>query len=358
LIFILSLPDGGAGPYDTTPDGSIEGGIMLLDKSLGGRRPVGFTLIELLVVIAIIAILIGLLLPAVQKMRDAAARAQCQNNLKQIALGAHNHESANGVLPPGYLGPRPRGMTYPDSTAMWNAGAEAHWIGSLPYLLPFIEQENLYRQLQFNWDVNGDGPVWTTNATNWTMAMVKVKTFLCPSDNPESAPRVASRMGAFATGPGATGGTVAIRFFENTGTPAGLGRTNYMANMGRMGFTGASAVDILEGPFSNRSRTTIPTISDGTSNTIMFGEAMGGLPVANRLYSYSWMGIGHMVSSWGIIPTDMTWRNFSSNHTGIVNFALCDGSVKAFRMGGDRDVFRQLSGMRDGAVVDTSMFFN
>ena len=317
-----------------------------------------FTLIELLVVIAIIAILIGLLLPAVQKVREAAARSQCQNNIKQLTLACHNYESAYGSLPPGYLGPRPRGVTYADSNAMWTAGENAHWIGTLPYLLPYVEQENLHRQLRFNWDVNGDGPPWITNATNWTMAMVKVKTFLCPSDNPEGAPNVASRMGTFATSASATGGTVSIRGYANSGTPAGLGRTNYLSNMGRMGFTGAGVVDTLEGPFSNRSQTKILGIADGTSNTLLFGESVGGLPVPSRVYSYAWMGMGHMVASWGINPADTTWRNFSSVHTGLVNFGMSDGAVKALRSGSNVTVFRQLSGKHDGAVVDTTIYFD
>src|SRR5881392_2391331 len=100
-------------------------------------RRSGFTLIELLVVIAIIAILIGLFLPAVQKVREAAARSTCQNNLKQIALAAHNYESAMGRLPPGLLGP---GRTHPFGFAQ----GTFQWTGVLAHLLPYVEQKQVY----------------------------------------------------------------------------------------------------------------------------------------------------------------------------------------------------------------------
>jgi hypothetical protein len=300
----------------------------------------------------------------VQKVREAAARMSCSNNLKQIALAAHNYESANGKLPPGWLGPRPRGVTYATSDAMWTAGANAHWIGALPYLLPHLEMENVYRPLVFNWDVNGDGPPWMNTAVNWTMAQTKIKTFLCPSDSHEGVPNVASRMGTLATSPTATGGTVSIRGYAIATTPdaANLGRTNYVGNAGRMGFTGAAAVDIHEGPFSNRSQTTIVGMGDGSSNILLFGETLGGPPspvgTNTRTYSFAWMGMGFNVASWGINPADTTWRNFSSKHSGIVQFAFGDGAVKGLRQGTDTTTFRNIAGMNDGSVPDTSIYYN
>jgi len=133
------------------------------------RRRSGFTLIELLVVIAIIAVLIGLLLPAVQKVRAAAARMSCQNNLKQIGLAAMNYESGRNVLPPGYLGPIP-------NETQGSADPNIQWMGVMAFLLPYIEQDNIFRLIQTNWDTKTEGVAaqgtgnWWTNPTNWTLA--------------------------------------------------------------------------------------------------------------------------------------------------------------------------------------------
>jgi prepilin-type N-terminal cleavage/methylation domain-containing protein len=160
---------------------------------MGTRR--AFTLIELLVVIAIIAILMGLLLPAVQQVREAAARATCTNNLHQIGLAMHSYYEAQGTFPVGYYDPTPWPPGYQTPQGLdhgpgWGWGA---------FLLPYLEQENLYRQIDFKVDV-GDPSMAAVRTT-------VLKIFLCPADpGNQTVPfTIASNPAATNVGPSPTG---------------------------------------------------------------------------------------------------------------------------------------------------------
>src|SRR5215469_7251820 len=132
----------------------------------------GFTLIELLVVIALIGVLIGLLLPAVQKVREAANRVQCQNNLKQLGLALHNHEATRNAFPPGYVSQPENPAMGPVDPQFNDAGPGWGW---LTYLLPYVEQGNLYRSLSLNL------PCW--HPANAARVRTPVPLFRCPSDS-------------------------------------------------------------------------------------------------------------------------------------------------------------------------------
>jgi prepilin-type N-terminal cleavage/methylation domain-containing protein/prepilin-type processing-associated H-X9-DG protein len=306
------------------------------------RRVAAFTLIELLVVIAIIAILIGLLLPAVQKVRDAAARSTCQNNLKQIALAAHNYASAVGSLPPGVTGNSP-------SPADTGSGP---WVGCLAYMLPYLEQSAVYAGIQgVNWSPKPTGDSWWRNTSTISVARTRIKTFQCPSDNLED---VFLNPSAIIAG---------IMYFDSPGLgfreggfeasdfgPAGLGLTNYFGMNGVYGegtapsggswLFGTMRLALYKGIFRNpiagkpkvETMDTL-TAGDGSSNTLMFGESLGSTFGTLRDTGYPWISTGFLPGYW-VIPsqrTEVTWSDWSSNHTGLVNFAFGDGSVRALR---------------------------
>ncbi len=312
------------------------------------RRNAGFTLIELLVVIAIIAILIGLLLPAVQKVREAAARATCTNNMKQIALGAHNFESTYGYLPPGELADNP-GPTQ---------GLNHQQMGVLTWLLPYMEQQNIYNlfsptpQLNYTLPAGAPGPWW---GGGWTAAQSKIKTYVCPSDQPEAYPIIFL---SYITNSG--GGSVTPYWF-GAASSALPGRTSYMGVAGY--WNGKSPTvsiptwDQYAGYFYENSKNRIQDATDGSSNTLFFGEAMGGPPNSTRAYSFAWAGNGYMTTAWGLSATPAYYQ-FGSRHIGVINFSFGDGSIRGVRVSADANAFTYAAGMSDGKVYDPATLGN
>ncbi len=218
------------------------------------RQRRGFTLIELLVVIAIIGVLIALLLPAVQAAREAARRAQCTNNLKQLALAVHNYESANGVFPAQCVYPGP--LTNGSGTASMTGWSHS-WI--VPLLL-YTEQQPIYNAYNFSLD-----PMWVAaspiGSANTTVSYSKLSLLSCPSESVSQPPRQSSD-GVNYYGPtnyvGNYGGPGVISRFSGTVVPLPSALTSGYSN----GHTG---------PVS------IASITDGTSNTALISERLIGL---------------------------------------------------------------------------------
>ena len=278
------------------------------------NRVRGFTLIELLVVIAIIAILIGLLLPAVQKVREAAARTKCTNNLKQFGLALHNHASVHGHLPSAY--------TAPGFNPGWGWGSQ---------LLPYIEQDNVHKAANVQFGIFGGGanPALPTNSTRSLISLIR-----CPSDTgPELNP-------------------------ERLNYPM----SNYRATAGPITYPFFFADQDMGGVMYQNSKTKLTSITDGTSNTTAIGECRFDLKTGKR--AAIWPGMSGLRSG-SIWISDVMWwvdstsaqingtapQAFSSEHPGGAFFNFCDGSVRMFRTGGDVNVVRYLAGRNDGRVV-------
>jgi len=297
-----------------------------------GRRLSGFTLIELLVVIAIIAILIGMLLPAVQKVREAAARSQCQNNLKQLGLALHNYHDANGGFPAARL------EIPPGNTSLVHC-----WT---PFVLPFIEQDNLFRRYR-------QDRTWNDAATNDAnpggVNQTDIKTFLCPS-----AP--SGRKGSRQRG---------VIDYSPVNT---ITRPNPFVTS--MPPSDPTNIGIL----GKNIRRTIPSITDGTSNTILLAEDAGRnqLWQMGRLISTSggtgaWANPETAIALTGFNPSTMSTPgpcavNCNNNdevysfHSGGANVLLGDGSVRFLKASTDINLLIALITRARGEVVSNDPF--
>jgi len=353
------------------------------------RERSAFTLIELLVVIGILAILLGLLLPATQKIRSAAARVECSNNLKQIALAAHLYEGAHGTFPPGIdVSPNSKDPNpYYNLPVPW-AGP---YTGSLAYLLPYVEQDIVYKQIEafdpglFEADSTspawayGYGPFdfqdqnvppskWNGTGGGYPKALnTNIRTYGCPSDPGISAPGGLDAMMMNVEPP--VGFIVVYDWVLNVpGYGRELGRSNYVGVMGGYGKVFPDDPSSLHqgfrpytGIYYANSKTKITDIADGTSNTLAFGEYLGALHNnGTREFELSWMGAGCLPTTWGLAPIygpqsdDYFSGQFQSMHSGVVNFAFADGSVRGIRQTADYNAFIKASGMADGQAFNTA----
>ena len=341
--------------------------------SLNSKRR-AFTLVELLVVIAIIGILVGMLFPAIQAVREAARRTSCKNNMRQLGIAALNYESARQEMPPGLT-------TYAGS---------GDWYGYtwMQYLLPYIEQTNIGDRWNFGLsladaksnqlDING-------NKTADAMSAQIIQTFQCPSD--AGLPNTAVELDWISLGY-SDGWHAISSYVGNAGTYSTYFRDAAMDDNGMLFMTGPDSKPenyqtLLN---SNASATRIGEIIDGTSNTLFFGErdhldpafdeilhfgsfAFSRYPIA-KWGAWGWTGGGngttHVLASsrvpinYSTSPTaspsytevNLRMSAFGSGHTGGANFCLADGSVQYLASETDLLILQAVSTRKNREVAN------
>jgi prepilin-type N-terminal cleavage/methylation domain-containing protein/prepilin-type processing-associated H-X9-DG protein len=311
----------------------------------------GFTLIELLVVIAIIGVLVALLLPAVQMAREAARRIQCTNNLKQLALAASNYESAHGNFPGGSYSSYNGAKVVGNNVGPGPIYKYAESFGVFARLLPFSDQAAAYNAINFSWTCSND--------PNITVHGLAQSTLLCPSDT-DTAPTLIRQFNTTGT-PGNPGthynivlppppGAWMLAYTSYAGSAGTFASTHYETSFDPPAAGCGSMSQNFDGVIYNDSTVKLAMITDGTSQTLLFGEHSHG-----NLLKYDQVGISDNQWTSGIyydtlfaslyppnlkVDTATTGTPVTgalnayystvatSRHPGGANFAFCDGSVR------------------------------
>ncbi|HEY2786776.1 MAG TPA: DUF1559 domain-containing protein [Fimbriiglobus sp.] len=363
------------------------------------RRPNAFTLIELLVVIAIIAVLIGLLLPAVQKVREAAARIKCTNNLKQIGLACHNYESSYGGFPYNAItknNSQPPYIPYSPSTVQAagnTAGTQGRCSGLVP-LLPFVEQNNITPIYWFNVDFS--------DPRNAAALSLKFNLFRCPSSpssdsvGPYATTYIGPANSAFAPppSPGVTSGVYPTQATTVTGWTSDYAalaqvKTKKNSSNAEIAYSNPNVTLVFagggsKGALRQNGITKISEIQDGTSNTTLYSEA-GGRDMAyvnGKSFPYPagttgaiWADSDNRLTMTGTDPKavdpttsaasagkasgtcvmncDNLQGDIYSFHSGGANIVFADGSVKFVKANIDINTLAALITKAGGEVVNT-----